>query len=62
MGASPQESDALCARAFSLTSTMVAMNSEETRNNYYDDPDALEGIFTEHVYTVQEGVVTPVVE
>jgi len=37
------------------------MNSEETRNNYYDDPDALEGIFTEHVYTVQEGEVTPVV-
>ncbi len=47
--------------AEALTSTMVAMNSEETRNNYYDDPDALEGIFTEHVYTVQEGVVTPLV-
>ena len=47
--------------AEALTSTMVTMDSEETRNNYYDDPDALEDIFTEHVYTVQEGVVTPVV-
>ena len=44
-----------------LTSTMVTMDSEESRNNYYDDPDALEEIFTEHVYTVQEGEVTPVV-
>lgn len=44
-----------------LTSTMVTMDSEETRHNYYDDPGALAGIFTEHVYTVQEGQVTPVV-
>jgi hypothetical protein len=45
--------------ADALTSTMVAMDSAETRNNYYDDPDALEDIFSEHIYTVQEGQVTP---
>ncbi len=45
--------------ADALTSTMVTMDSEETRNNYYDDPDALEDIFSEHIYTVQDGQVTP---
>ncbi len=42
-----------------LVSTIVAMDSEETRNDYYDDPETIDAIFTEHTFTVSNGQVTP---
>lgn len=45
--------------ADAVTSTMVTVDSSETPTSYYDDPEAVDELFSEHAFVVHDGMVTP---
>jgi len=47
------------AMAESLTATIYEIPDNEAGNSYYDDPEALEGLFDVLRFTVQDGVLIP---
>ena len=48
--------------ADALTFTIQQIPSDEVGTSYYDDPEALDDLFTTLVYTIQDGLLSPVVQ